>query len=340
MRWWQYLTRAADAIQIWQWLSGPKIIALIASFAVMLWSYLTGHSGPWIAMAGLLCLGTVPWVCRQWQTNFQFPHVSLPIVALWSSRRTAEFSKKVATARELRQPYLKDRTVLVRDIPMDDPAVDPHERPMVVRYRTFDECDIVGPAVIFLRGACRLEAHTIEIAPGCTPDDAFIDIQPGRRHVFGIVVFDDCTFRRCQFMKIGFLRHLEVAEQQRYDAVQDMEQGEAVPTLGRSSTEIVGRKARAPVEKHRAREAWRAIIDELTSDNPSDDDQRAEWVQRVYRAFSNYLTDEAYARLSQEFTQLSIGIRRDDDASSKRFLRECKDYLKSKRDTITESDIS
>lgn len=70
----------------------------------------------------------------------------------------------------------------------------------VVRSHQFENCLILGPAVVALTGESSLE--------GCQfngePDELLWEIPTSRPKVIGATLLEDCRFARCTFQQVGF----------------------------------------------------------------------------------------------------------------------------------------
>ena len=77
----------------------------------------------------------------------------------------------------------------------------PGDRPSngLVTYRTFTDCDIVGPCVIAPFGGTRFERCSF----GGVPDNIY-EIE-GPRRLVGVVGFFQCTFVKCRFEDVGLM---------------------------------------------------------------------------------------------------------------------------------------
>jgi hypothetical protein len=76
----------------------------------------------------------------------------------------------------------------------------------IVDGHRFEDCHVMGPAVIVVQGDFSLVENEIEGEP-----DAFLwDISPGRERVFGAILVKDCTFEGCDFTNVGIAGPPEV----------------------------------------------------------------------------------------------------------------------------------
>ena len=74
-----------------------------------------------------------------------------------------------------------------------------------LRDRTFEDCDIVGPAVLMTLPNCKLqECHWDR--PGGFPEEVLYWYKPSYRNnvmLFGSIILENCVFRRCRFLLTG-----------------------------------------------------------------------------------------------------------------------------------------
>jgi len=98
-------------------------------------------------------------------------------------------SPHLATPNELISTVLQNKVIRTADLAMQD---------FVVRSRTFEDCQIYGPAVIYGRRCNFYGGH----ADG---DSESSFIETSNRTVNGVILFEDCVFRDCRFHKIGFI---------------------------------------------------------------------------------------------------------------------------------------
>lgn len=68
-----------------------------------------------------------------------------------------------------------------------------------IRGRTFERCDIRGPAVVVPSGKTVSEYNTFD----GSADAVLWEIPPDRSKVIGAIALEDCTFIRCRFANIG-----------------------------------------------------------------------------------------------------------------------------------------
>ena len=70
-----------------------------------------------------------------------------------------------------------------------------------IRHTTFEECEILGPALVYSIGPTYNVHSSIQVE--VSVEAISFDIQEGR-HVIGLVGLDGVTFSRCSFRGIGF----------------------------------------------------------------------------------------------------------------------------------------
>lgn len=74
-----------------------------------------------------------------------------------------------------------------------------NERTFVIRGKTYEDVDFIGPAIIALSGTQVYEPRI----PGDL-DATFWRLPNDKKEIVGAIVFDDCILRRCRFFAIGF----------------------------------------------------------------------------------------------------------------------------------------
>lgn len=104
----------------------------------------------------------------------------------------------------LAEVYLSHRSFRIYDIPRDDDGI--------IRNRTFEDCDIYGPAVLVpLSG--RLDGCSFE----GDADTVLWELSPRQERIVGAIGLEDCIFRRCRFRRIGLAGTGEFIEKARED---------------------------------------------------------------------------------------------------------------------------
>jgi hypothetical protein len=78
----------------------------------------------------------------------------------------------------------------------------------VIKNRTFDDCDIYGPAVIFMGGVGQTVGCTFDGLPEYT-------LIPSKTLPNGAIVAKDCNFKNCRFYKISIVAPQEIIDKMR-----------------------------------------------------------------------------------------------------------------------------
>jgi hypothetical protein len=130
----------------------------------------------WAAAAVLLVAASIPWIRR------------IRVVLVSDSSMAA--SKPPATAEESAQRYIRGRTLRIAELARDD---------LIIRSRTFEDCDIYGPAVLIAVGTGIMQECGFE----GDAETVFWEIPAERVRIAGAIALEDCVFRRCRFSKIG-----------------------------------------------------------------------------------------------------------------------------------------
>lgn len=94
-----------------------------------------------------------------------------------------------AAIPDLIPSVLQNKNVRLVDLAMQDP---------IVRNRTFEDCQIYGPAVLVPERCVFYQCHMD------TAGDAGF-IKTTNERLWGVLRFEGCVFRRCSFYKIGFI---------------------------------------------------------------------------------------------------------------------------------------
>lgn len=98
-----------------------------------------------------------------------------------------------APPRQLTGRYISGQAFRIPDL------VAALSNSMQISDRTFEDCEIHGPAVLFPDGAtqylwCGFDA----------PPDTLV-IRANQQRVLGVIRVLDCTFRKCRFYNVGFI---------------------------------------------------------------------------------------------------------------------------------------
>lgn len=87
--------------------------------------------------------------------------------------------------------YFRNKKILICELARDE---------LQIRNKRFEDCELVGPAIILIMGSTLLANSHFE----GSFEDTVIIIQEERRLV-GVVGFEDCVFERCKFLKVGII---------------------------------------------------------------------------------------------------------------------------------------
>lgn len=87
--------------------------------------------------------------------------------------------------------YLRNEKILICELASDKP---------VVKDKTFEDCELIGPAMIFLTGSTFMVNSSFEGSFEKT-----VLILREKRWLMGVVAFEDCIFKRCKFLKVGII---------------------------------------------------------------------------------------------------------------------------------------
>ncbi len=107
---------------------------------------------------------------------------------------TQVLQKKLTDQPDYSGSYFKDETIFLPDMA---------RRRVVVKDRTFDDCDIYGPAV----AAVMIGTDFIDCTFAEAGDRETLVWPPDmqRRGYLGVVGLENCIFRRCSFITVGLL---------------------------------------------------------------------------------------------------------------------------------------
>jgi len=99
-----------------------------------------------------------------------------------------------ATPEALMPSYLHDMNIRIADLTNEE---------MYIRNKTFDHCDLWGPAmIVFSDSTIATNVGIIIVKP---EDKDAIFVETTNRSVAGAVVFDNCVIRDCKLHRIGFI---------------------------------------------------------------------------------------------------------------------------------------
>lgn len=102
-----------------------------------------------------------------------------------------------ATPDELIPSLLQNKTIRLADLVRED---------FTIRNRTFDNCHIYGPAVIFFTGGIFID-NVLKRIDITNIDANFIETT--NTGVLGVIVFDNCVIKKCTFYNISFIGNSE-----------------------------------------------------------------------------------------------------------------------------------
>jgi hypothetical protein len=174
-----------------------RSIPALIGFGVGAGLQVSGLTNLWLAIAiwtatGLLGIyGAWPWLRRL--------HLQWPVVLERSGARDAIRYPNTSPGAIVRhisegETYFKKKSVFLGEIGLKTP---------VIRDVTFEECEIVGRAVITFLGHAYLGDSTFYTLTG-SYDELFMETHQGTHIQAGVVAFQDCQFRRCTFHSITF----------------------------------------------------------------------------------------------------------------------------------------
>ncbi|HEX4144606.1 MAG TPA: hypothetical protein VHY91_13960 [Pirellulales bacterium] len=168
------------------------------SIAIGLWGYVDSVPAPVACALAIGVFSAIVFGVNQLRVA-RLPHLGFS--GLRAANIAAQSTRSLASQSELSQPLIRDRLVLAYEIPRNG---------AVVANKTFESCDIAGPAVIMFGG----RGGTIYDSSFETPpeDAAFWEIPDGRQHIVGVIAFEECTFRKCRFSGIGIAGGREFIE--------------------------------------------------------------------------------------------------------------------------------
>lgn len=112
-------------------------------------------------------------------------------VSSQGERHSQHLPYSEGTTVDSRERYFRDRTIRISDLAGDDD---------ILRDKTFEDCTIIGPAVIAPLGVGLLKDCTFEAHP-----DTFLIPIHTPRGVVGPIGLEGCVFRRCTFRRIGIV---------------------------------------------------------------------------------------------------------------------------------------
>jgi hypothetical protein len=122
------------------------------------------------------------------------PNIALPARGLQT-----ETNRQSASPGDLLGKSIRGLTFRLTDLPLIQDTI---------RDRTFDECDIYGPAIIFIVSPAEFTKCHFH----GDPELMFWMPGPGQKGMLGAIAFQNCIFRRCRLIGIGFTGDREVLE--------------------------------------------------------------------------------------------------------------------------------
>ncbi|MDO8613729.1 MAG: hypothetical protein Q7R32_13060 [Dehalococcoidia bacterium] len=161
---------------------GGLLLMLLLAGGLVIWSALKSESPPMIVAIAVLAAGGAFLIANQ---------------GLAMLRRSK--MRSFATPEHLAPAYLRGLTIRIADMVRED---------LVIRDRTFEECEIFGPAVLIPLGAGVLQECSFEGDPA----SVFWEIPSGRVAIAGAIGLQDCVFKRCKFRRIGLAGPPEAIE--------------------------------------------------------------------------------------------------------------------------------
>ncbi len=107
------------------------------------------------------------------------------------------------TPSEFAEPYLHGKHFRLTDLIR-------YGSSHIIEDRTFEDCWIYGPAVVYPQGIVVIQNNAFQGIPSL--DYAFWEISKGQ-HISGVIALKNCTFRRCTFVNVSFIGTRESLEQ-------------------------------------------------------------------------------------------------------------------------------
>ena len=167
---------------------------------------LLGHIPAFYLVAGgIWVFGAVLWTMNQFavrQANRLTSGSASLAVGLPSSVPSGQSSaqpisvKQPASAVELAQPVIQDRLVRVTEIPRD--------RDGWIRHKTFVDCDLIGPAVIYVSMCTFTQVSIIGGPPSTSMEAVLWPINPRATALVGAVAMFQCAMQRGRCLDIGW----------------------------------------------------------------------------------------------------------------------------------------
>jgi hypothetical protein len=82
----------------------------------------------------------------------------------------------------------------------------------VIKGKTYEDCDILGPAVVALSGVGTMD-HVRFVTDDL--DEVLWEVEPENARRLGVIGLDSCVFRRCRFIAVGVAGTPELTERLR-----------------------------------------------------------------------------------------------------------------------------
>ena len=99
--------------------------------------------------------------------------------------------------------YIKDRALYIFDLA---------RRSTIIKDKTFEDCDIHGPAVAAILSGTDFIDCTF--AEGGNHSSLIWTPEPSRNSYVGAIGLEECIFRRCNFRNVGLLTRIDYGGQQ------------------------------------------------------------------------------------------------------------------------------
>jgi hypothetical protein len=110
-----------------------------------------------------------------------------------------------ATAADLVEDIIKNKTVYVPDLPIS--KMDSRQIPdplWQVHQKHFENCYLVGPAVIYIRPDTAFEGNKIEVGYGPQDVESRFLLRSQGDYTMGVVPFSHCVIKNCTLVDISF----------------------------------------------------------------------------------------------------------------------------------------
>src|SRR6266496_4718371 len=123
----------------------------------------------------------------------------------------AAIKRPLATNEDLKQDRVIGKTVFVSHIPVKFTRLE-GVGPQVfqVSGKTFQDCDLIGPAIIMLQGKGVGEQCRLRHPSGSRLESFLLLMQD--HYIFGVIPFNDCGMLGCNFINVGFAGNADELE--------------------------------------------------------------------------------------------------------------------------------